>query len=65
MDALLGSQYADAMWWRFCAAESWRVVADRVGLSERWCQDACEASMDQVDAYGIRAMLDGLWSAAE
>lgn len=58
--ALMGAPVADAMWWRYCAAAKWRVVEARVGMTERWCRDACERAMDQVDAYGPERVASGL-----
>ena len=58
--SLLGSATADAVWWRFCGAAQWREVAQRVEMSERWCQDQVAAAMDVCDAYGMEAMRQGL-----
>lgn len=61
--ALLGAAYADAMWHRFVLAEPWSLVAERVGMSERWCRDACDVAMDLVDARGFADVADGLGGA--
>lgn len=60
IEALLGSRVADAVWWRFCGAASWREVAQVTEMSERWCQDQVAAALDVCDAYGMEAMLRGL-----
>lgn len=57
--ALLGPAYADALWWRYCAAATWREVAAGVGMSERWCVGAVKAALDMVDSYGIGRMASG------
>lgn len=59
IDALLGSTYADAVWWRSCAAATWAETAENVGYSVSWCRCAYEASMDVVDAHGFDRMADG------
>lgn len=58
--ALLGSAYADCLWWRFCAAATWPEVADGCGMSERWCRDAVRVACDTIDAYGMSRIVDGL-----
>ncbi|MBS5866217.1 MAG: hypothetical protein KIC37_07705 [Coriobacteriaceae bacterium] len=58
--AILGPQYADAAWWRFCAAGTWAEVAEGSGMSEKWCRDNLHAVIDTVDAYGIRRVIDGI-----
>lgn len=58
--SMLGSQYADCLWWRFCAAATWPEVAEGCGMSERWCRDAVRVACDTIDAYGLDRMRDGL-----
>ncbi|MGN9233696.1 hypothetical protein ACTM8Z_00095 [Atopobiaceae bacterium HCP3S3_D6] len=58
--ALLGAAYADALWWRYCAAATWPEVAAGTGMSERWCRDAVRAATDVADAYGLERMASGL-----
>ena len=60
VSALMGTATADAMWWRFCGAASWREVSQRVEMSERWCREQVAAAMDVCDAYGMEAMCRGL-----
>lgn len=60
IQALLGPRQADAMWWRFCAAQSWPVVAAMAGASESWCKRAVRAALDTVDSYGWRAVAEGV-----
>ena len=65
VDALLGSQYADAMWWRFCAAESWPVVAGQVGYSEAQARRLVDAGLDSVDFFGLSNCMGGDGVAAD
>lgn len=58
--AILGAAYADALWWRFCAAATWPEVAEGAGMSERWCKDAVRVAMDVIDSYGIERTARGL-----
>ena len=58
--SLLGSAYADCLWWRYCAAATWPEVAERCGMSERWCRDAVAVACDAVDAYGVGRVIRGL-----
>lgn len=58
--ALLGSAYADVLYFRYCQADPWGAVADKVGLSEKWCREAARPALDQVDAYGVDAVRQGL-----
>ena len=60
VSALLGPSYADALWWRYCAAATWPEVAAGTGMSERWCQQAVSLALDVVDAHGIERMVSGL-----
>lgn len=65
VSALMGPAYADVLWWRFCAAETWKAVAAGTGMSVRWCQCAADAALDQIDSYGMGRMLDGKGMADE
>ena len=58
--SLLGSAYADCLWWRYCAAATWAEVAEGCGMSERWCRDAVSVACDAVDAYGVGRVIRGL-----
>ena len=58
--AILGAAYADALWWRFCAAATWPEVAEGTGMSVRWCKDAVGVAMDVIDSYGLERMSRGL-----
>lgn len=60
---LLGSRYADCLWWRFCACETWPVVAERCGMSESWCQHAVPVALDMADSYGLVRVAAGVGMA--
>lgn len=60
VDALLGTAYADILWWRYLAAESWDTVARMVGYSPRRCAELQAIALDFVDANGIRATIAGV-----
>ena len=60
IDAILGSAYADALWWRYCAAATWPEVAGGVGMSERFCRVAVRVALDTIDAYGLDRVATGL-----
>lgn len=57
--SLLGSEYADCLWFRYCAAEPWSVVATKVELSERQCRRLADIAVDMVDAHGYRTVIKG------
>lgn len=44
LSALMGSEVADCLWWRFCAAATWEEVAAGCGRSERWCRETVDGS---------------------
>lgn len=58
--AMLGPAYADALWWRYCAAATWPEVAEGCGMSERWCQRSMRVSFDTIDSYGLARVVSGL-----
>lgn len=59
IDALLGSAYADVVWWRTCGGATWDGVAEAVSYSRRRCVEMYEAAMDVVDAYGFERCAQG------
>ncbi len=52
-----GPTWADVLWWRFCAAETWRNVARSVGYSVRPCQEMCSQALAWIDESGIAEQL--------
>lgn len=56
--ALLGSAYADALWWRYCAGATWADVARGCRMSERWCRRAVETALETIDAFGMRRVAE-------
>ena len=51
---------ADALWHRFCKAESWHVVAVSCEVSESPCRRMADAGIDAVQAYGITRAIAGV-----
>ena len=58
--ALVGPVAADALFWRFCKAESWHVVTDSCGVSESTCRRMVDVGIDAVQAYGISRAIAGV-----
>ena len=51
---------ADALFWRFCKAESWHVVTASCGVSESTCRRMVDVGIDAVQAYGISRAIAGV-----
>ncbi len=47
LSVLMGSEVADCLWWRFCAAATWEEAATGCGRSERWCRETVDGSPGQ------------------
>ena len=60
VSALLGSAYADVLFWRYCAGESWDTVARECGVSKSTAMRYADVALDAVDAYGVDATMNGL-----
>lgn len=58
--ALVGPVAADALFWRFCKAESWHVVTASCGVSESTCRRMADVGIDAVQAYGITRAIAGV-----
>nr|DAM36520.1 MAG TPA: Protein of unknown function (DUF1492) [Caudoviricetes sp.] len=63
LERLMGSAVSDCMWWRFCAAESWAVVADACGYSKSQARRLCAQGLDACDFFGWPNVVDGTGSA--
>ena len=61
--ALVGPVAADALFWRFCKAESWQVAAASCGVSESTCRRMVDVGIDAVQAYGISRAIAGVGMA--
>ena len=59
VDAALGSEYADVLWWRYLAAESWGVVAKAVGTSRTKATELANVALEYVDSVGLYAARQG------
>lgn len=49
LDKVKSSRWADALWWRYVAAESWEVVARSTNSSVRPCQQAIGNALAWID----------------
>ena len=63
LERLMGSAVSDCMWWRYCAAESWAVVALSCGYSKSQCRRLCAQGLDACDFFGWANVTDGTGSA--
>lgn len=63
LERLMGSAVSDCMWWRFCAAESWAVVAEACGYSKSQARRLCVQGLDACDFFGWANVVDGTGSA--
>lgn len=52
LERLMGSAVSDCMWWRYCAAESWAVVALSCGYSKSQCRRLCAQGLNACDFFG-------------
>lgn len=65
LDALLGTSYADIVWLRYRKALKWATVSRISGTSVRSCQAYAQAAINQLDAYGLDNVLQGLGIAED
>lgn len=65
LERLMGSAVSDCMWWRYCAAESWAVVALSCGYSKSQCRRLCAQGLDACDFFGWANVTDGTGSAED
>lgn len=63
--ALLGSVYADVMWWHYLAGETWKRTGEIVHYSRTRCYQMGEEVCDLVDALGVDAVIRGVGFAEE
>lgn len=60
IEAMVGPAAADCVWWRYCAAATWKEVADGCGMSRSWCQSVgVPTALDCADALGMGRMVSG------
>lgn len=57
--AIAPEWWADVLWFRFLASETWSKVASRVGRSSRRCIQVSHAALDLIDANGILSTMQG------
>lgn len=57
--AILGSQSADSIYWRYCTGASWTRAAEMVSASPKTIRRWCETAMDTVDGLGADSVISG------
>lgn len=63
--ALLGSAYADILWWHYLGCETWESTGSMVFYSESRCKQMRDIAFDLVDSIGIGAAISGTGVAEE
>lgn len=63
--ALLGSVYADILWWHYLALEKWDRVGEIVHYSPQRCKQLRNVAFDLIDAHGIAETVCGSGMAEE
>ena len=56
---LLGTAYADALWWYYLGHETWERTGEIVGYSKSRCKSMRDVAFDLVDALGLAATICG------
>jgi hypothetical protein len=51
----VSSTWADALWWRYCGAETWESAARAVGYSLRQLHTICDSALLWLDETGYAA----------
>ena len=57
--ALLGSETADLMFWRYCDAKKWASVAAAMKRSRAWCASREAMAFDLIDSLGSDRVIGG------
>lgn len=55
----IGSDYADAVWWRACEARTWDEVADACAASRSTAKRWYSVAIDYIDAVGFEGADEG------
>lgn len=63
VDALLGSVYADVLWWHYLALETWERVGRIVHYSPERCKQLRDIAFDVIDANGLLETVNGIGMA--
>lgn len=63
--SLMGSSHADAMFWRFLAAETWKTCSEQCGVSESTARRMVQEALDLVDALGAARVAEGVGIAED
>ena len=62
---LMSSAHADALFWRFVAAETWKRCAEACGIGESTVRRMVQEGIDLVDALGADRVAAGMGIAEE
>lgn len=57
--------WADLLWWRYLAAETWATVAEIMGVSERHAHNVASSAFELLDSYGMAQTVDGMGVAED
>lgn len=57
--AMLGTVYADVLWWHYLACETWLRTGAIVGYSQQHCKRFRDVAFELIDAHGIAAVIAG------
>ena len=63
--AILGTEYADVLFWRYLNAETWVSCGSICHIAPATAKRRAMTALDAIDAVGIRHALDGLGKGAQ
>ena len=61
--ALVPPWWADVMWWRYLADESWERIGSIVGYSAHRCWEVAQTALEVADANGMAGTVEGMGGA--
>lgn len=61
---LLGSQAADAVFWRYLGSDTWAACEGACGMSRKTIASLIDSAFDVLDAVGVERAIDGVGIAA-
>ncbi len=61
---LLGSQAADAVFWRYLGSDTWAACEVACGMSRKTIKPLIDSAFDVLDAVGMERAIDGVGIAA-
>ena len=65
IDALLGTLYADALYWDYLAGTNLAGAAHALGISTSYVRILCAVAFDALDAYGLQRAIEGTGIATD